>query len=92
MIINPSVRTLTQGKMNRYMLAIATAKCARLVTNEFIEQKTDAEDRIAMKEIDGPVFNYIDSEIRDNKAVEVAVRRIAADEYNIYDENHKLIR
>ncbi len=92
MIINPSIKTLTQGKMNRYMLAIATAKCAHLVTEEFLEQKTDAETRISSKEIEGPVFNYIDSEIRDNNAVEVAVRRIAADKYNIYDENHKLIR
>ncbi len=92
MIINPSIKTLTQGKMNRYMLAIATAKCARLITAEFIAQKTDAENRISTKEIEGPVFNYIDSEIRDNKAVEVAVRRIADNKYNIYDENHNLIR
>ena len=33
-MIYPTIQELTKGNYNRYQLAIATAKCARLITNE----------------------------------------------------------
>ena len=43
MINNPSVEDLTAKGINRYELVIATAKCARLITDEYVEQRAYAE-------------------------------------------------
>lgn len=43
MMIKPSIDQLTKGKMNRYMLVMATAKCARMVTDEYVAQREKAE-------------------------------------------------
>ena len=39
MMIKPSIEQLTKGEINRYALVIATAKCARIVTDEYVEQR-----------------------------------------------------
>ena len=39
MMIKPSIEQLTKGEINRYELVIATAKCARIVTDEYVEQR-----------------------------------------------------
>ena len=44
MMITPSIEQLTQGKFNRYALVIATAKCARIVTDEYVAQREQAEN------------------------------------------------
>ena len=49
MMISPSIDELTKGKMNRYMLVMATAKCARMVTDEYVAQRERAEKRIERK-------------------------------------------
>ena len=41
-MLYPTIDELTKGKFNRYQLAIATAKCARLVTDEYVHQRTEA--------------------------------------------------
>ena len=47
-MIYPSIDELSKGgKYNRYMLVIATAKCARLVTDEYVSQREKAEKMIA---------------------------------------------
>ena len=47
-MIYPSVEELSQGgKYNRYTLCIATAKCARMVTDEYVRQREQAEKRPA---------------------------------------------
>lgn len=38
-MIYPSIEQLTNGKFNRYALCIATAKCARMVTEEYVSQR-----------------------------------------------------
>ena len=35
-MLYPTIEELTKGQYNRYELALATAKCARLVTNEYV--------------------------------------------------------
>ena len=52
-MIYPSVDELTQNnKYNRYTLVIAVAKCARMVTDEYVAQREAAERMLANKETD----------------------------------------
>ena len=83
MMIKPSIEQLTQGKFNRYSLVIATAKCARLVTEEYIEQRAKAEQLVAEKKTEKTIASMINSDIRDNKAVENAVQRLHRGEYTV---------
>ena len=75
-MITPSIEELTKGKMNRYALVMATAKAAKIVTDEYIEQREAAEKKIANKETDKPLSALIDPELRDRKAVRNAVNRM----------------
>ena len=75
-MITPSIEELTKGKMNRYALVMATAKAAKIVTDEYIEQREAAEKKIANKETDKPLSALIDPELRDKKAVRNAVNRM----------------
>ena len=38
-MLYPTIDELTKGKFNRYELAIATAKCARMITDEYVKQR-----------------------------------------------------
>ncbi len=83
-MIYPSVEELSQGgKFNRYMLCVATAKCARLVTDEYVHQREQAEKLIANKETDKSLASMIKRDIRDEKAVKNALNRIHSGEYKI---------
>ncbi|MCI8332801.1 MAG: DNA-directed RNA polymerase subunit omega [Clostridiales bacterium] len=83
MIMEPSVDELTKGKFNRYTLVIATAKCARMVTDEYVEQREQAEKMLANKETDKSLASLIDKDIRDRKAVTNAVNRLDQGDYII---------
>ncbi|MBQ9510356.1 MAG: hypothetical protein IJR55_01445 [Clostridia bacterium] len=86
-MINPSVEQLTQGyKINRYKLAMATAKCARMVTDEYVAQREKAEKMIERKETDKSLASLIKGEVRDRKAVETAVQRLYKGEFVILDD------
>lgn len=75
-MIYPSIDEITKGKYNRYTLCIATAKCARLVTEEYVEQREIAEKMLANKETDKSLASMIKREIRDEKAVKTAIKRL----------------
>ena len=86
-MLYPTIEELTQGKFNRYELALATAKCARLITNEYVRQHDLAEKSITgNKETDKPLNTMIDKEVRDEKAVKIAIGRIHKGEYQIVRE------
>ena len=72
-MVEPSITDLTKGEFDRYTLAIATAKCARMITDEYVRQREIAEHRIANKETDKSVANMINREYRDDKAVKTAM-------------------
>ncbi len=72
-MITPSIAELTQNKFNRYTLVIATAKCAKMITDEYVAQRELAERRIANKETDKSIASMIRKEYRDDKAVKTAV-------------------
>ena len=82
-MITPSIEQLTKGKFNRYSLVIATAKCARLITDEYVVQREKAEKMIADKKTDKSIASLIASDIRDNKAVENAVQKLYQGEYRV---------
>ena len=83
-MIYPSIDEITKGQYNRYTLCIATAKCARIVTDEYVQQREDAEKAIAGgKESERPLQTMIDKELKDEKAVKIAINRIYKGEYAI---------
>ena len=83
-MLHPTIEELTKGEYNRYELALATAKCARLVTDEYVRQHEAAEKSITgNKETDRPINTMLDKELRDESAVHVAVNRLYAGEYVI---------
>lgn len=82
-MIYPSIDEITKGKYNRYTLCIATAKCARIVTDEYVAQREIAEKMLANKETDKSLASMIKREIRDDKAVKTAIKRLYNGEYVI---------
>lgn len=86
-MIKPTINDLnarTNGDFNRYEIALATAKCARMITNEYVRQRTEAESSMTgNKETDKPLNAMIDREVRDEKAVKIAIGRIYNGEYRI---------
>ena len=83
-MLHPTIEELTQGKFNRYELALATAKCARALTNEYIEQKEAAEKAATgNKDADRSVINAINKEYREEKAVKNAITKIHNGTYKI---------
>ena len=88
-MIYPSMEQLSKGKYNRYTMVMATAKCARMVTDEYILQKEYAEKLIQNKETDKPLASLIEPELRDVKAVKVAIKRLDAGAFAIDDKNEE---
>ena len=95
-MLYPTIGELTKGEFNRYELSLATARCARLVTDEYVKQREDAERaQTGNKETDKPINALINKELRDEKAVKTAIRRIHDGEYVIvhrpegYFEEHE---
>lgn len=87
-MLYPTIDELTKGKFNRYELSLAAAKCARIVTDEYCQQKEEAEKaNSGNKDSDKPVNAMIDKELRDEKAVRTAIRRIRDEEYVIVRES-----
>ena len=82
MMLQPTVADLTKGKINRYELAIATAKCARAITDEYLSQKEIA-DKAAAAGKDAEFVVTVDSVLADVKAVRVAIDRIHEGQYRI---------
>ena len=86
MINKPSVEEMTNDELNRYELVIATAKCARLITDEYVEQRAYAEKLVERKETDKSISALIDKDLRDEKAVRNAVARLKDGQYKIVHE------
>ena len=85
-MIYPTIQDLTKGNFNRYQLAIATAKCARLITDEYVKQRVAAESVLTgSKEGGSTIASLIDPTLANEKAVKNAINRINAGEYEIVD-------
>ena len=87
-MISPTLEELqSEGKYNRYELVIATSKCARIVTDEYVAQREHAEKMVANKETDKSIAALINREYRDEKAVRTAINRLHKKEYTIVEES-----
>ena len=88
-MIYPSIAELTQdGKINRYTLVVATAKCARIITDEYVKQREYAE-KVAMNkdsEKSKNIANLIRKEYRDEKAVKNAINGLHNGEFRILSD------
>ncbi len=85
-MIFPSISDLTKDKYNRYELVIATAKCARMITDEYVKERETAEKMIAgNKESEKAIFAMIKREFRDEKAVKCAINRLFTGDFVILD-------
>ncbi len=83
-MLYPTISELTGDNFNRYELALATAKCARILTDEYVRQREAAEkSATGNKEADRNLMNMINREYRDEKAVKNAISRIYRGEYKI---------
>ena len=86
-MLYPTIDELTKGQYNRYELALATASCARLITEEYVRQHESVEKAAnGSKDGERTTTATVDRELRDEKAVKVAISRIYRGEYCI-DEN-----
>ena len=84
-MIKPTISELTKGEMNRYELVIAIAKCARMVTDEYVAQRERAEEMVANRETEKPLASLIAKEYRDEKAVKTAINRFHGGRYQIVE-------
>jgi hypothetical protein len=82
-MIYPTIEKLTKGKFNRYQLAIATAKCARLITDEYVRQRAAAENMLIGSKEGGSIASLVDQDLADKKAVKNAIDGISRGRYEI---------
>ncbi len=91
-MIYPSIQDLLKlspdaegnERLNKYMLVMATAKCARVITNEYLKDRKKAEKLIAEKKTEKDMASLIKKEYRDEKAVKNAVKELNEGEFKLY--------
>lgn len=88
-MLYPTIEQFGGKGSDRYAMTVATAKCARIVTDEYCHQREIAERMVAQKETDKSVFALIDKDIRDNKAVKTAINRLMQGEYVVMESNEE---
>ncbi len=75
-MIYPTIEQLTKGKFNRYELVVGVAKCARIVTDEYVNMRAEAQKLIDNHETDKSLSALIDPEYKDKKAVKIAISKL----------------
>ncbi len=85
-MIYPTIAELTKGEFNRYQLTLATAKCARIITDEYVKQRVAAETALTgTKEGGSTIASMIDPVLANEKAVKNAIDSMHRGEYEIVD-------
>ena len=82
-MIYPTIDQLTKGEFNRYELVVGVAKCARIVTDEYVEMRNKAQKMIDNHETDKPLAALIDPEYKDQKAVKIAIAKLVDGEFKM---------
>ena len=82
-MIYPTIKQLTDDKFNRYELVIGVAKCARIVTDEYIEMRARAQRMIDNHETEKPLAALIDPEYKDQKAVKIAIAKLESGRFKL---------
>jgi DNA-directed RNA polymerase subunit K/omega len=82
-MIYPTIDELTKGQLNRYELVVGVSKCARIVTDEYVAQRTRAQKMIDNRETDKPLSALIEPEYKDQKAVKIAISKIIGGRFEL---------
>ena len=82
-MIYPTVKQLTKDQFNRYELVVAVAKCARIVTDEYIDIRSKAQKMIDNHETEKSLSALIPSEYKDNKAVKIAIAKLESGRFRM---------
>ena len=82
-MIYPTVDQLTDGKFNRYELVVGVAKCARIVTDEYIDMRARAQKMIDNHETEKPLAALIDPVYKDQKAVKIAIANLESGRFKL---------
>ena len=82
-MIYPTIEQLTKGEFNRYELVVGVAKCARIVTDEYVEMRAKAQKMIDNHETEKPLASLIDPEYKDKKAVKIAIGKLESGEFKM---------
>jgi DNA-directed RNA polymerase subunit K/omega len=83
-MIYPTIEELTGNEFNRYELVVGVAKCARIVTDEYVEMKNKAQKMIENHETDKSVAALVDPVYRDQKAVKIALAKILDGDFEMH--------
>ena len=75
-MIYPTIDELTRGEFNRYELVIGVAKCARIVTDEYVAMRAKAQKMLDNRETEKPLQSLINSDYKDQKAVKIAIAKL----------------
>ena len=82
-MIYPTVKQLTNDEFNRYELVIGVAKCARIVTDEYVAMRAKAQKMIDDRETEKPLSALIDAEYKDQKAVKIAIAKLGSGRFRM---------
>ncbi len=88
-MIYPTIDQLTNGEFNRYELVVGVAKCARIVTDEYVEMRAKAQRMIDNHETDKPLSALIDPDYKDQKAVKIAIADLEAGRFRMVRPEEK---
>ena len=88
-MIYPTVDQLTNGEFNRYELVVGVAKCARIVTDEYIDMRTRMQKLIDNHETEKPLSALIDPEYKDQKAVKIAIAKLESGRFRMKHPGEK---
>lgn len=87
-MLYPSIQELLKAtekdgkeRLNKYSITMVTAKCARVITNEYAEQSYYASKK-GGKDSDGSVS--VKKEYKDEKSVKNALREMKEGEFEVY--------
>ncbi|MBQ9071311.1 MAG: hypothetical protein IJY23_08210 [Clostridia bacterium] len=82
-MIYPTIDELTHGDFNRYELVIGVAKCARIVTDEYVAMRAKAQKMIDNRETEKSLASLIDPEYKDQKAVKIAISKLTSGRFKM---------
>ena len=88
-MIYPTIEQLSKGEFNRYELVVGVAKCARIVTDEYIEMRTKMQKLIDNHETEKPLSALLDPEYKDQKAVKIAIAKLDSGEFKMVKDSEQ---
>lgn len=83
-MIHPTIDELAHGELNRYEVVLGVAKCARIVTDEYVEMRAKAQKMIENHVTEKSLSALIDPEYKDQKAVKIAIAKLESGRFTLH--------